>query len=111
MAANKRKARPVGLVEHCSQSGGPFGPTLRARSILGLRASERFENDRHFLHLFSCSVTRVSLHNHYPDWDSTLEHRLARMRLAIDIGFHGRDMAKMVPKGQNANSAVETTAL
>lgn len=25
-----------------------------------------------------------------------LEHRLTRMRLAIDIGFHGRDMAEMV---------------
>lgn len=27
-----------------------------------------------------------------------LEHRLARMRLAIDIGFHGRDMVEMASK-------------
>jgi hypothetical protein len=33
------------------------------------------------------------------------------MRLAIDIGFHGRDMTKMVSAAQNANSAVEMTAL
>ena len=33
------------------------------------------------------------------------------MRLAIDIGFHGRDMTKMVSGAQNANSAVKMTAL
>jgi hypothetical protein len=33
------------------------------------------------------------------------------MRLAIDIGFHGRDMIKMVSGAQNANSAVKMTAL
>lgn len=28
-----------------------------------------------------------------------LVHRLARMRLAIDIGFHGRDMVEMQMNG------------
>jgi hypothetical protein len=67
MEANKRKGRPLGLVEHCLRSGGPSSPTLRASCILCLRASERFENDGHFPHLSSYSDTKYSLQNPYPD--------------------------------------------
>jgi hypothetical protein len=48
------------------------------------------------LRLFASIQSHHRQQNRYPDWVSTLEHRLTRMRLAIDIGFHGRDMAEMV---------------
>ncbi|WP_210246675.1 hypothetical protein, partial [Rhizobium sp. RU20A] len=72
MAANKRKSRPAGPVEHCSPSVGPSSSTLRARSILRLRTSERFENDAHFLHLPSYPDAKLTLQNTYPDRVLTL---------------------------------------